>query len=115
MENTTEKSCPFCAETIKTEAIVCKHCGRNLDSTTPITQNYYQNFTQPNQQKWSPGVAAILSLLIPGAGQMYKGDVGEGIVWLFGISIGYLLFIIPGLIAHIFCIINAASGNPYQD
>lgn len=23
-------TCPFCAETIKTAAKVCKHCGRNL-------------------------------------------------------------------------------------
>lgn len=26
----SEKLCPFCAETIKRDAIVCKHCGRDL-------------------------------------------------------------------------------------
>jgi len=25
-----ERKCPFCAEFIKNEAIVCKHCGRTL-------------------------------------------------------------------------------------
>ncbi|WP_223506817.1 hypothetical protein [Pseudomonas sp. GL-RE-29] len=28
-----EKSCPYCAEVIKAEAIRCKHCQANLEST----------------------------------------------------------------------------------
>ena len=30
----------------------------------------------------NPGVAAVLSLLIPGAGQIYNGDFLRGIFWL---------------------------------
>lgn len=29
-ESNDTKVCPFCAETIKAAAIVCKHCGRDL-------------------------------------------------------------------------------------
>jgi hypothetical protein len=65
----------------------------------------------PPARKWSPGVAALLSLLIPGAGQMYKGQGVNGLTWLFLTMIGYLL-IVPGLILHICCIFGAASGDP---
>lgn len=28
------RKCPFCAELVKTEAIVCKHCSRDLEPVT---------------------------------------------------------------------------------
>jgi hypothetical protein len=34
------RKCPFCAETVKSEAIICKHCGRDLpliENTTVFT------------------------------------------------------------------------------
>jgi TM2 domain-containing membrane protein YozV len=58
----------------------------------------------------SPGVAAILSLLIPGVGQIYNGDFLRGIFWLIitpgmWIGTGGLL----GWICHII-----ASFTAYQ-
>ena len=33
---TSQKKCPYCAENIKKEAIVCKHCGRELPLNAAI-------------------------------------------------------------------------------
>lgn len=32
-----EKTCPYCAETIKAAAVVCKHCGRDLPAPAPAS------------------------------------------------------------------------------
>lgn len=66
------------------------------------------------EKKWSPGIAALLSFLIPGAGQIYKGRVLEGLVWFVAVTIGYFLLLFPGLFLHFICILTAASGDPYQ-
>lgn len=62
----------------------------------------------------SNGGAAVLSLFVPGAGQMYKGRVGTGLIWLICTVIGYVMLIIPGLILHLICIFNAYSTRPSQ-
>jgi hypothetical protein len=30
-----KRTCPFCAESVKAEAIVCRHCGRDLPPQPP--------------------------------------------------------------------------------
>ncbi len=67
---------------------------------------------QPNfQREWKPGIAALLSLIIPGAGQIYKGKVLAGLIWLFAVAVGYFFLIIPGIMLHLICIFSAASGK----
>ena len=58
----------------------------------------------------NPGVAAVLSLFIPGVGQFYAGRWGWGIVWFlitpgFWIGTGGLL----GWICHIISAIQASG------
>ena len=88
------KRCPYCAEEIHAEAKKCKHCGEMIDASLR------------RQKKWNPGTAAVLSFFIPGAGQIYKGEIMEGIFWFVFIVVGYV-FILPGLVLHILCVMNA--------
>ena len=102
--------CPECHRDVSSAATSCPGCGHPIRMADPATQPIFSD--QPVQTpQWSPGVAAVLSLVIPGAGQMYKGGIGAGILWLVFVSIGYFCFIIPGLILHLICIFNAASGH----
>jgi TM2 domain-containing membrane protein YozV len=57
----------------------------------------------------SPLLAALLSLWIPGLGQLYAGRVVSGILWFLCVGLGYVL-ILPGLILHLFCIVSASSA-----
>jgi hypothetical protein len=58
----------------------------------------------------SPAVAAVLSLVVPGAGQLYAGRPLGALFWFFIVSCGYLLLIFPGLVLHIMCIASAAAA-----
>ena len=60
-----------------------------------------------NNNEFSPGVAVFLSFLMPGLGQMYRGKVAEGCIWLILTIIGYV-FVVPGIILHLICIMKAA-------
>ena len=57
----------------------------------------------------SPFLAAGLSMLIPGAGQLYAGKMFSAILWFLVVSAGYAL-ILPGLVLHLFCMASAARS-----
>jgi TM2 domain-containing membrane protein YozV len=57
----------------------------------------------------SPGVAAVLSLIVPGVGQIYNGDFLRGIFWLIvtpgfwlgtGGLFGWVCHLIAAFTAH---------------
>lgn len=106
--------CPECKKEVSTSAQTCPHCGYSpgasgwpitvlITQSTPMTQ-------AASMRQWKPGIAALLSFVIPGAGQMYKGKVGAGLLWFLAVVIGYIAMIVPGIILHLVCIFNAAYG-----
>jgi TM2 domain-containing membrane protein YozV len=107
----------MCGEQVLNVAKKCKHCGETLDVALRAaeearrTAEQLANRRQDSvvQSTWNPGTAAVLSVFWPGMGQIYKGQVAVGFLWMFAVFFGYLLFILPGLILHIVCIFNANS------
>ncbi len=101
MENQgNNKFCKFCGKEIATDAVICIHCGRQVeevkkaDSQTPnivinntnTNSNVNQNNNGGNygrpKNKW---VAFLLCLLLGyfGAHKFYEGRIGAGILYLF--------------------------------
>jgi proton-dependent oligopeptide transporter, POT family len=50
----------------------------------------------PDSGRRNPIVAALLSLIIPGAGHMYKGQVGAGLSWLFAYVLAWIWYLAGG-------------------
>ena len=48
----------------------------------------------------SPGVAAVLAVLIPGLGHVYVGRLLAGAGWFLAISLAYWAIIVPGFLLH---------------
>ena len=130
-------SCPFCSETVLVGAKKCKHCHEFIDfamrdlqalkqaSATPaalvpavVQQQFQQQQLQQLQQQQqqqllqisstSATQAALLSFFVPGLGQMCSGRVPAGLLWMMFTCLGYVCFIVPGIVLHILCVINAA-------
>jgi TM2 domain-containing membrane protein YozV len=65
-----------------------------------------------------PWIAGVLSLLIPGLGQIYNGRIIVGVIWLLvtGVSwIGSIGFL--GWIVHLiaaWCAYSYAKDNPFR-
>ena len=58
----------------------------------------------------SPGIAAVLSVLLPGLGQVYTGRLVAGAVWFLATSFFYWAVLLPGFLAHAFCVWSAYRG-----
>lgn len=56
-------------------------------------------------------LASIWSMMLPGLGQMMKGQIMPGIIWAFLTAGGYYSFFWPGIIIHGLCVLDAALNK----
>lgn len=102
------RPCPFCAEPIQAAAKKCRFCGEFLDVERRAAPPAHQvRQAEPAQH---PGMAAVLSFVIPGLGQVYNGQIVSGILLGAVCILLYIGTIILGLILHVFLIYNAFRG-----
>lgn len=65
----------------------------------------------PVNIKVDNSIAAIWSMMLPGLGQLMKGQVMPGIFWALAVGFGYFSFFWPGLVIHGLCILDAAFNK----
>jgi len=83
-----EKYCSSCGEAIKKEAEICPKCGVRA------------KLAKSSKEK-SPGIAAVLSFLWPGLGQIYNGQFGKGIAFIILSAIAaVLIFVLIGCLLY---------------
>jgi TM2 domain-containing membrane protein YozV len=85
-------TCPECSHQVSKTAAACPSCGAHLRSNT------------------NNGLAAVLSLLIPGLGQLYQGRVLTGLI-LFVLTLSTLMILV-GFLFWILAILDCFSYRP---
>ena len=98
--------CSKCGADVEHNAQNCPNCGAQLYETQP---NTYQTGAQQPPQYITPlknaGLAAVLSFIIPGAGVIYAGQIGKGLLYfIIGllVTIGTFFLIFIGILFLIF-------------
>lgn len=83
----------------------CPECGAGLPDELAEKCPLCGALTIRKQK--SPGIAALLSLVFAGSGQLYNAELVKGILVLAGTLLGLLVFVIPGVIVWIYGIYDA--------
>jgi TM2 domain-containing membrane protein YozV/ribosomal protein S27AE len=93
-EERKTKFCVNCGAKIDAKAEICPKCGvRVAPPPAPPREGYVE--------RKSSGIAAVLSFLFVGLGQIYNGEIGKGILFIIiGVVCLLLVIVLIGFILY---------------
>lgn len=93
-----EKKCPYCAELIKVDAVICKHCKSNLSESPTGKRTDKLTFTQDSHLAPSRTMGYAKNNYIPATVDSSAGKVAVSIFRILSM----LVFIFTGLLGFLF-------------
>lgn len=57
-------------------------------------------YSPPAQRPPTPGIAAVLSVFVPGLGHVYAGRLAGGAAWFLAAGFAYWAILLPGFLVH---------------
>ena len=101
MTQSKTKFCVNCGAVIDINAEICPKCGVRVAPPPPVMpQQPYGYAPQPNVnvERKSEGLAAVLSFLFVGLGQIYNGEIGKGITFIIlGVVFAFMFLFLIGI------------------
>jgi TM2 domain-containing membrane protein YozV/ribosomal protein L40E len=92
---TNTKYCSNCGAQIDKNAEICPKCGVRVAPPPMAAAPAYR------PERKSAGLAAVLSFLFVGLGQIYNGQIGKGIMFIIlGIVFVFMMLLLIGFILY---------------